>query len=623
MPVIFALTIFAGLYIVSLYNYLVFHSLIELFGVVLSLCIFVFTWNLKHLLKNNFFIFLGVACLFIGTIELMHMIAYKGLGIFPGQGANLPTQFWIAARYTEALSILAAFFVIDRRVNWYYLVAIYAGITTCVLLSILRWNIFPVCYVDGSGLTQFKKGSEYVISMAFIISAILVRAKSALFAPDIYRLILASIILAIAAELVFTLYIGVYDFFNLIGHYLKLISSYLIFKAIVEVGLVEPYKLAFADLLESREQLNKLSKAVEQTTDLIVITDKHGIVQYANPAFETASGFSIQEVVGRNLRIVKSGIHGVEFYANLWDTILKGKVFQATFVNRKKDGVLYYEDKTITPVTSEAGAITHFVSIGRDITERKRVESELMVRSDELARSNAELEQFASVTSHDIMEPLRMAKNYAELLSNKYGRQMDPTGTKYIGYILHSVQRIRVLITDILTVSRIDSQGRQFRDVHLGNLLNTVALNLKAAIEETGTVITSDDLGVVRGDETQLLQLFQQLIGNSIKFRSEKPPQIHIGAMTIDSNQDKTYDFLRTTDTATTLFCVKDNGIGIENQYHEKIFAIFQRLHGRDKYDGTGIGLSICKKIVQRHGGKIWVESADGNGSAFYFTIST
>lgn len=226
---------------------------------------------------------------------------------------------------------------------------------------------------------------------------------------------------------------------------------------------------------------------------------------------------------------------------------------------------------------------------------------------EELARSNSELEQFAYVASHDLQEPLRMVTSYLQLLQRRYKGSLDAKADEFIDYAVDGAVRMQALINDLLSFSRVNTRGQPFVRVDCSTVFQRAIANLKIAIEESGAIITHDPLPEVMADATQLTQIFQNLIGNAIKFRKEGQVQIHIGVVKESENEWQ--------------FSVKDNGIGIEAQYSDRIFVLFQRLHGRSMYPGTGIGLAICKKIVERHGGRIWVESELGKGSIFYFTI--
>jgi PAS domain S-box-containing protein len=273
---------------------------------------------------------------------------------------------------------------------------------------------------------------------------------------------------------------------------------------------------------------------------------------------------------------------------------------------RDPQGRTRYISVSGKPTFDRAGNFTGYQGIGRDITERKTAEAALRQAHDELARSNAELEQFAYVASHDLQEPLRMISSYTQLLLRRYGDKLDGDAREFMDYIVDGAARMKQLIEDLLAYSRVGTRHGQFRQVDCEVALGRALTNLRAAIEGSGAVVEHDPLPTLEADESQLVQLLQNLIGNALKFHGQAAPRLHIGAVDRGAEWE---------------FAVRDNGIGIEPQYFERIFLVFQRLHGKSEYPGTGIGLAICKKIVARHGGRIWVQSKPGEGSTFCFTL--
>ena len=261
---------------------------------------------------------------------------------------------------------------------------------------------------------------------------------------------------------------------------------------------------------------------------------------------------------------------------------------------------------TATPFRGPNGELLGIVEDFKDITERKRMEDELEQRLKELARSNAELQQFAYVASHDLQEPLRMVASYVQLLARRYKGKLDADADDFINFAVDGANRMQGLINDLLAYSRVGTSGRDFEPTDCTAILDQAVANLQAMVKENKSIVTYNSMPTVMADAPQLVQLFQNLISNAIKFHGPGPPLIHISA------EQK---------NAEWVFAVKDNGIGIDPQFKERIFVIFQRLHSKTEYSGTGIGLAICKKVVERHDGRIWVESEVGKGTTLYFTL--
>jgi PAS domain S-box-containing protein len=353
-------------------------------------------------------------------------------------------------------------------------------------------------------------------------------------------------------------------------------------------------------------ELKKLSSAVEQSPASVVITDLNGVIQYVNPKFTEVSGYTYYEAIGKNPRILRSGKTPEYMYANLWKMISTGNEWKGELLNKKKNGELFWEYISISPIKNESGTITHYVAVKEDITEQKQTARNLEEALIEVKRSNKDLEQFAYTASHDLQEPIRMIKSYAQLLEMQNKEDLSNDGQEFINYIAEGASRMQQLIDDLLKYSRVSTTGKSFEEVDCNAVLKDVLEDLKFLILEENAVLEIGNMPVVKGDRTQLRQLFQNLIQNAIKFRCEKNPEIKIRS----EIKDKYW-----------LFSLKDNGIGIDPKFHERIFTIFQRLHSREKYQGTGVGLAICKKIIERHGGQIFVESELNKGAVFYFTI--
>jgi signal transduction histidine kinase len=285
---------------------------------------------------------------------------------------------------------------------------------------------------------------------------------------------------------------------------------------------------------------------------------------------------------------------------------LESEVSQRLRTEKELQQYQAHLEELVQQRTGELGTANE--QLQKEIAGHERTEASLKRTAEQLARSNEELEQFAYVASHDLQEPLRVISGYVQLIEHKYKGQLDADADQFLNYIVDGATRMRQLITDLLDYSRLATRGKPLRPTNLQEVLDHVRADLKGVIEESGAVLTCGPLPTVRGDEIQLTRLFQNLVGNALKFRSDHPPKIDVSA---------------SRDGDRWTLAVRDNGIGIERQYWERIFVIFQRLHTRHKYPGTGIGLAICKRIVERHGGTIWLDSRPGEGTTFYFTLTS
>jgi PAS domain S-box-containing protein len=359
---------------------------------------------------------------------------------------------------------------------------------------------------------------------------------------------------------------------------------------------------------ESVEADERMRSIVDHVVDGIITIDEHGKVESYNPAAEKIFNYAASEVVGNNVKMLMPDPFHSEHDDYLGNYLRSGVAkiigIGREVIGRRKDGSTFPMDLAVSEF--RLGQRRYFTGIVRDISERKRAESELRKSAQELARSNLDLEQFAYVASHDLQEPLRAVAGCVQVLKRRYHGQLDGRADELIAHTVDGVSRMQALIDGLLSYSRVGTRGKAFEPSDCLAILHRALANLEISIQEAGAVVTFDRLPIVNVDAAQLTQLFQNLVSNAIKFRCLAAPTIHVGVR---------------RDDAQWIFSVKDNGIGVEPAYFERIFVIFQRLHTRSEYPGTGIGLALCKKIVERHGGRIFVESELGHGSTFSFTI--
>jgi PAS domain S-box-containing protein len=376
-------------------------------------------------------------------------------------------------------------------------------------------------------------------------------------------------------------------------------------KAITKIAMFDSELSLSAYFHADHEMLRLLAQVFESNLEAVIIADVKGRMLHVNKSVAKITGYASDALIGTPMQNLLAELEPT-LYQDLWNTVIGGGQWQGEIWLKNKQGDDYLAWMNMNAVKDAAGKVTQVIAEFSDITAFKQTQEALAQRTEELANSNRELEQFAYVASHDLQEPLRMVASYTQLLARRYKDKLDQDANEFIGYAVDGATRMQALIIDLLTMSRIGTHGKQMETCETSVALERAVSNLRLAIEESGAVVTRDPMPRLDADVSQLTQLFQNLIGNGIKFRGDTSPIIHVGA------EKKEGEWL---------FSVRDNGIGIAPDFFERIFIIFQRLHGKHEYPGTGIGLSVCKKIVERHGGRIWIESEVGKGAVFYFTL--
>lgn len=358
------------------------------------------------------------------------------------------------------------------------------------------------------------------------------------------------------------------------------------------------------DLISTTVSKSYVDNILKSMAETLMVIDTDGTIQRVNQAAISLLGYERHELIGRSAGDLFE--EGVDVLSLLKQSELNDVIRRVDTSVVTKDGRHVAVSLSGSVMRDEDGEIQGMVCVAQDITERKRTQEILERQTRELARSNSELEQFAWVASHDLQEPLRMVASYTQLLSKRYKGKLDADADEFIAFAVDGATRMRRLINALLELSRVGTRGKDFEATDCDAIYDRTLVNLQGLVEESGAVVTHDRLPTVMGDVTQLGQLFQNLIANAIKFRGDEQLTVHVGAEQRNGHWE---------------FCVRDNGIGIDPEYAERIFVVFQRLHGKGDRPGTGIGLSICKKIVELHGGRIWVKSQPDEGAAFYFTL--
>jgi PAS domain S-box-containing protein len=363
------------------------------------------------------------------------------------------------------------------------------------------------------------------------------------------------------------------------------------------------------DLTESKESGTKYRGLLEAAPDAMVVVNQTGDIVLLNVQAEKQFGYRRDELLGQKVKSIIPEGFAERLIADGTRTAADALAQQIgtglELLGRRKDGSEFPIEIMLSPLENAEGILV--TAAIRDISVRTAAEKHLVETVAELKRSNDELTQFAYVSSHDLQEPLRMVASYTQLLAKRYKGRLDSDADEFIAYAVDGCNRMQGLIQDLLAYSRAGKNGKVLCEISGENALQDALKNLRATIEQSGAVVTHDLLPAITSDDAQLTQVFQNLVGNAIKYRRAEAPHVHVSATKNGGDE--------------WIFAVRDNGLGIDPKYFERIFILFQRLHGRNEFEGTGIGLAICKKIVDRLGGRIWVESQPEHGSTFYFAL--
>lgn len=607
------------------HNYLLFHSLVELFSITIAFSIGIIAYNTRNVSDNDYFVFLGIAYSLVALFDLFHTLAYKGMGVFPGSGANLATQLWMSARYLQALFLAFSIIYINKRKITNRVFFLMIGFS--ILLSFLIFTgLFPTCYVEGIGLTPFKIVSEYFISSILIVTLYLLYLNKNYLQKNTYKYMIFSIIATIIAELAFTLYQDVYGVLNFHGHIFKFFSFFLVYKAISERALRDAYNFLFTSLKKANKELEekaeqlkinnsklrKFSRAVEQTSSTVVITDLEGNIEYVNPQFSKTTGYTKEEALGQNPRILKSGCQGHDVYKELWDKISSGKEWRGEFCNKKKNGEVYWEFASISPIKDEEGNMTHYIAIKEDISDRKKLEEELRQAKQMAEEANKAKSDFLAKMSHEIRTPMNGIIGLSEIL---YSRVEGKEEKRYLKMVINSGKMLLDIINDILDFAKIEAGKLELEKtpLKLSDLVkNTVEMFIIEAQNKGLELTYRIDQRLpdrLIGDPKRIRQIIINFIGNSLKFTDEGI--IHL-EVKMEAIKDNKYN---------VKFSVNDTGIGIAEADQEHLFEDFsQASQGEKKEMGTGLGLAISKELAELMEGEIGVNSKPGKGSTFYFT---
>jgi len=594
------------IYLSSFYSYTLFHSLAEIMTVIIGFGIFMVAWNSRKFTINKYFIFLGIAFAFIALLDLLHALAYKGLGVFIySPGSNLATQLWLAARYLQGLSFLIAPFFIGKTLKISKIATSYIILSALLLLSILWIPIFPVAYIDGQGLTLFKEISELIICLFYTISLILLYRKKRSFNRQVFRLLIAALILSIVSELMFMIYVGVYDSFNLTGHLLRILSFGLLYLAFIEIGLRKPYAILFKELKDSEVnyQLSeeKFRTIFNNATVGIVMTNLNGKIIESNRRFINKLGYSKEDLLKLSLPDLgnkKDNTLTDKEFQEIKDGDLDYYEFEKCYY--KKNGEILWGETSVSLIKDANNKPQNFLWVIRDVTQSKEMK-------------NAKLE-FVSLASHQLRTPLTSVRLATELLLRGVGGSLDSQQNKYLQEINNSANLMSNMIRDLLNVSRVEmgTITIKLEPLNLVNNFNQIIEELQLQVKAKNLNLTKDyssNLPTVFFDHQILRMIFENILTNAICYTPAN------GSINIKVSPEEN----------SVLLSISDTGCGIPESNKEQIFEKQFRAETAKEINpnGNGLGLYIVKSVAEKAGAKIWFESKEGQGTTFYVSIPT
>lgn len=611
-------TLLFTLYLTSLYNYLLFHTIAEIFTVVVACGIFVIAWNARRTIDNNYFIFVGIGYLFVGSVDLLHALAYKNMGVFQGFTANEGVQLWVIARYLQSATLLLAPLFIKRRIGHGRLVAGYAAVCTLLLLSVFAWGNFPDCFVEGRGLTTFKIVSEYLIASMFAASLIPMFARREAFDREMMRRLTASIVFLVLSELAFTRYSDPYDISNMVGHLLKVGAFYLVYKALIEACLTRPYDLLFRNLKESEKRyrhLYKVRKHAEEalreseerfrsiftsTAAGMVIVSRERKIQQVNPAFCRFTGYSETELLELSIDDITHP-EDRESVSDDFGEIFEGRCMSNHYEKRylRKDGEVVWGHASVACVLDNGMQPLYCIKLVQDITDHKRLE-------EKLQETNNDLDAFVHTVSHDLRSPLTPIIGYVELLMETRKDKLDEETLGMLAKIGAQGERMLHMLEDLLALARVGYLERPDKPVDCNKVVKECIAEMMTSISDFGVMVKTGSLPGTRIPQTLLTEVFDNLIGNAVHYAGRNGGTIEVGG-------ERKADLVK--------YYVRDHGPGIPESERSRVFDLFFRGSTGEGIRGTGVGLATVQKIARLYGGRAWVEETPGGGSTFLVEV--
>lgn len=600
---LFSVVALAVIFYLSLQTgYLLFHTIVELFSIVIAFAVFIVTWNSRKILDNNYLFFVGIAAIFIASLDLMHTITYKGMNILGGD-TFYANQFWVATRFIESVTLLLGFSFLKSRkkLNAEFIFLIYFIVSALLIASILYWKIFPICFIEGKGQTPFKIYSEYVIMSILVSAGILLFRRRRYFTKEVFELLAFSIGCTIISEFCFTLYVSNYGLSNQIGHYAKLLSFYLIYKANVVTGFNHPTQVIFKDLKDREEQYRTLA---ENLPEMIMRLDKKLNCIYSNNSIRKFIPNACDSLTDKNYTSIGLPEQLIEILKDALDQAAKEKTVQEVNFNLWRQGKEHFFSMQVVPENFSDSELETYLIICFDITSLKTAEQKLR-------ELNITKDKLFSIIAHDLKNPFTSMLGFSDLL-HKNAAELSSERIQHFAERMHnSAHQAYTLLENLLNWSRIQTGNlTPSKQVLDAAELVREALRLCSPMAETkGIAISVSENGErkIVADRQMINTVLRNLVTNAIKFTYPG------GTISVETHEHE----------GMMLFSVIDSGMGIEKQYQGNVLKIDNKFSqsGTANEKGTGLGLVLCKEFVELNGGTIWFESEFGQGTSFHFTL--
>ncbi|MEG6523854.1 MASE3 domain-containing protein [Desulfotomaculum sp. 1211_IL3151] len=607
--------------------YLSLHIILEFFSIAVSFSIMLQGWLTYPHTFDSRRLYLGAVFLAVGTLDLVHTLSFQGMPPFITESSVAKaTWFWVTARLTEAISLAIIFFYRERQVyhkHWksYFIASFFYAVTiSCIIIG---WaGQLPVLVVEGQGVTNLKLGIEYLVSILHLATVIMILRRYREAKQQNQLLMITALVFLFCGELIFTLYRNVHSVYNMLGHVYKVMGYFYLLRCMYIVTVDEPFVKVKQVVKKMRDVEEELKNFFNIAQDLYCIFDAKGQIRQINQSFITNLGYTKEDLLNQDLytlihpedrpmareeinRSMSTDESAIKFESRnkCHDGSYKWLAWVAVFDQNKE--LFFAAARDVTDQKEMLQRLHAYQEKLEDLVEERTIK--LSRANKELDATNKELESFSYSVSHDLRTPLRSMDGFSLSLLEDYEDQLDDVAKDYLYRIRAASQRMGQMIDDLLHLSRVTRQQMLFKEIDLSQLAREVFAELQATEPERQVEFkVSSDL-IAQGDVRLLKIALSNLIGNALKFSAKvNNPFIEIGRQWREKNP---------------VYFVRDNGVGFDMAYVNKLFRPFERLHGIKEFSGTGIGLATVKRVIDRHGGKVWAEGRLGQGATIYFTL--